>query len=96
MRKTAKALVIVVVSFLGAIALGITSAFAAALAFGATALIVPGTGTPNANGVGGYLQNARDYYMTHTVCGVDGSGCSSTGAGSRSRSAVSKGTGPRR
>ncbi len=75
MRKTAKALVIVVVSFLGAIALGITSAFAAALAFGATALIVPGTGTPNANGVGGYLQNARDYYMTHTVCGVDGSGC---------------------
>ena len=75
MRKTARALVIVVVSFLGAIALGITSAFAAALAFGATALIVPGTGTPNANGVGGYLQNARDYYMTHTVCGVDGSGC---------------------
>lgn len=34
-----------------------------AVALAATALIVPGTGTPNANIVGSYLENARDYYI---------------------------------
>ena len=40
----------------------------ATLALGATALIVPGTGTPNANIVPNYMQNAVDYYLQGTFC----------------------------
>src|SRR5689334_9679877 len=52
--------------------MAVGSAFAAAFAFGATALIVPGTGTPNANIVAGYLQNATDRYITpfNPACGA--------------------------
>jgi hypothetical protein len=56
--------------------LSIASAFAAALAFGAVALIVPGTGTPNANEVGGYLENAASRFIDPSgedVC--TGEGC---------------------
>jgi pimeloyl-ACP methyl ester carboxylesterase len=74
-RKTAKALFLVIVSLLSAIVLGAASAFTAALAFGAVALIVPGTGTPNANIVTNYMENVRDRYLTTTACGADGSGC---------------------
>jgi hypothetical protein len=75
MRKTAKALVLVLISFLGTVALGIASALSAALAFGATALIVPGTGTPNANIVDNYMEQARDRYLTTTACGPTGAAC---------------------
>jgi pimeloyl-ACP methyl ester carboxylesterase len=68
MRKSAKALGLVVISFLAAVVLGVGSAFSAALAFGAVGLIVPGTGTPNANIVDDYLANARDYYLQGTAC----------------------------
>ena len=48
--------------------LGIASAFVSALALAATALIVPGTATPNANVVAGYRENARNYYLQGTPC----------------------------
>ena len=50
----------------------------ATLALGATALIVPGTGTPNANIVPNYMQNARDYYLQGTACTTNG-GCDNPG-----------------
>src|SRR4051794_35460877 len=63
MRKSARALVIVVLAFLSSAFLAIGSAFISALAFGATALIVPGTGTPNANIVENYMEHAADRYI---------------------------------
>jgi PE-PPE domain-containing protein len=72
MRKSARAIGIIVVSLIASVALGIASAFTAAFAFGATALIVPGTGTPNATNVGQYMENARDYYMGGTACANGG------------------------
>jgi hypothetical protein len=60
MRKTARAFVLVLLALLTSTVLGISSAFVAAFALGATtALIVPGTGTPNAEDVSNYMQNAR-------------------------------------
>ncbi|GAB7066125.1 hypothetical protein JCM12141A_04140 [Mycolicibacterium hodleri] len=60
---------------LGAVGLVVGSAFAAALAFGATtALIVPGTGTHNIDGpnaVTGYKENAANRYIN-----VSGQACS--------------------
>ncbi len=72
MRKAAKALFLVIVSLISAIALSAASAFTAALAFGAVALIVPGTGTPKPADVNNYLENARDYYLGGTACGAAG------------------------
>jgi hypothetical protein len=64
MRKSARALVLVVLSLLSAAVLGVTSAFMAAFALGAaTALIVPGTGTPDANVVENYREHAADRYI---------------------------------
>lgn len=65
---------LVLISFLGTIVLGIASAFSASLAFAATALIVPGTGTHNINppdAVTGYKENAAARYIDpagQTVC----------------------------
>ncbi|HEV7423221.1 MAG TPA: PE-PPE domain-containing protein, partial [Mycobacterium sp.] len=75
MRKSAKAVILVIVSIVGSIALGLASAFSAALAFGAVALIVPGTGTPNANIVTNYMEQARDRFLGGTACGPTGAGC---------------------
>ena len=61
---------LVFLSLLTAMALGIASAFMGAVALGATALIVPGTGTPNANIVDDYLDNAWDRYIDGVVCTV--------------------------
>ena len=76
MRKSAQALVLVFLSLLTSVVLGVASVFIATLALGATALIVPGTGTPNATNVPGYMQNARDYYMGGTACA--GASCTLT------------------
>jgi hypothetical protein len=54
---------VAVLALLSSVLLVVASAFLAAFALGAAALIVPGTGTPNANIVGGYLENTRDYYI---------------------------------
>jgi len=64
MRKSARALVLVLLALVSSAVLGIASAFMAAFAVGAaTALIVPGTGTPNANIVENYMEHAADRYI---------------------------------
>lgn len=77
MRRTVRSIGVFFVAMLGAVGLVVGSAFAAALAFGATtALIVPGTGTHNINppnAVIGYKENAADRFIN-----VSGKPCSST------------------
>src|SRR3982750_1732417 len=77
MRRTIRSVWVFFVAMLGAVGLVVGSAFAAALAFGATtALIVPGTGTHNIDGpnpVTGYTENAANRYIN-----VSGKKCSST------------------
>ena len=67
MRKSARVLVLSLLAFLTTVVLGVASAFMAAFALGAaTALIVPGTGTPNANIVADYLSTC-DRPVYHAV-----------------------------
>ena len=76
MRRTIRSIGVFFVAMLGAVGLVVGSAFAAALAFGATALIVPGTGTHNIDGpnaVTGYKENAADRYINES-----GQPCSTT------------------
>ncbi|WP_161600536.1 PE-PPE domain-containing protein [Mycolicibacterium hodleri] len=68
MRRTIRSVGILLVAMLGTVGLAIGSAFSAALAFGAIGLFVPGTGTPDANGIANYLSNARDRYTLNTPC----------------------------
>lgn len=75
MRKPAKSLRLALCSLLGAIVLTASTVFFAAIAFGAIALIVPGTGTPNANIVENYKEQARDRYLKDTACGPTGAAC---------------------
>jgi hypothetical protein len=58
---------------LTAVLITVASTLTMAVALAATALIVPGTGTPNANIVGSYLENARDYYISpfNPACTAD-------------------------
>jgi len=74
MRQSARALVLVVLALVASAILGVSSAFMAALAVGATALIVPGTGTPSANIVEKYMEHAADRY----IAPFTGSACTST------------------
>ncbi len=53
-----------VLALLVAVIVTVATALSLAVALAATALIVPGTGTPNANIVGDYRENARDYYIS--------------------------------
>src|SRR5919198_46202 len=78
MRKFSRAFVVAVLALLTSVVLGVASAFMASLALGATALIVPGTGTHNANDIDGYNSNALDRYITpfsptcqNTTCGTN-------------------------
>ena len=74
MHSRARALALVFVALLTTAALGVVSTVMSALALAATALIVPGTGTSDANIVAGYRQQARDRYMQGTPC-TDQSDC---------------------
>jgi hypothetical protein len=74
MRQSARALVLVVLALVASAILGVSSAFMAALAVGATALIVPGTRTPSANIVEKYMEHAADRY----IAPFTGSACTST------------------
>src|SRR6476619_4365817 len=68
MRKSARVLVLSFLALLTTVVLGVASAFMAAFALGAaTALIVPGTGTPNANNVADYLSHATDRFIAPFV-----------------------------
>ena len=68
MRKIARLVVLSLLGLLSTAVLGAMTALMAAVSLAATALIVPGTGTPNANVVGNYMPNFRDYYMQETEC----------------------------
>ena len=56
-------MLVAVLTFLSAVALGAASAMTAAITLAATALIAPGTGTHNITTVMGYLENARDRFI---------------------------------
>lgn len=80
MRKSAKALALVFIAFLGSLALAIGAAFSAALAFGATALIVPGTGTHNVLTDAPYRNNAANRFINPAgVACTSTDGCSING-----------------
>ena len=68
MRRMLRAVALSGLALLSAIGLGATSTVSAPPAQAVTALVAPGTGTPDANVIAGYLENARDYYMTTTPC----------------------------
>ncbi|UNB51465.1 PE-PPE domain-containing protein [Mycolicibacterium sp. YH-1] len=68
MRKSARVIGLVFVSIIGTIGLAIGAVFGAAFAAGAIALLVPGTGTPNANIVADYRENIRDRFLQTTSC----------------------------
>ncbi|OBG15072.1 hypothetical protein A5765_09525 [Mycolicibacterium celeriflavum] len=72
MRKGIRVVVLSLLGLLSTAVLGAVTALMAAVSLAATALIVPGTGTPNANIVDDYMENFRDYYMQDTVCGNNG------------------------
>lgn len=61
--RTIPAAVAVMLTVLSTVLLGVVSMVTAAFTLAATALIVPGTGTPNANIVAGYKENADTYYI---------------------------------
>ena len=66
-------LISTVLTLLTAALITVASTLTMAVALAATALIVPGTGTPNANIVGDYMENARDYYIApfNPACTAD-------------------------
>src|SRR5882757_6296704 len=79
MRKSARIVVMFVLGMLSSVVLGAAMALTAAVSLAATALIVPGTGTPNANIVDLYRQHATDRYIapfnpscTSTTCTMTG------------------------
>lgn len=67
MRSRARAGVLLVLSVVVVMVLGVASAFMSAVALGATALIVPGTGTPDPE-VENYKQHAWDRYIKGVAC----------------------------
>ena len=80
MRKSAKALVLVFAALVGSLGLTIGAAFSAAFAFGATALIVPGTGTHNVLTNTDYRNNAVDRFINPVVgCDPDSPSCTVQG-----------------
>ncbi|AEV71405.1 PE-PPE domain-containing protein [Mycolicibacterium rhodesiae NBB3] len=68
MRKMGRVVVLFLLSLVGTAVLTAVASLVTAVSLAATALIVPGTGTPNANGITGYMTNFRDYYMRRTPC----------------------------
>ncbi|MCV7298204.1 PE-PPE domain-containing protein [Mycobacterium barrassiae] len=76
MRKVGRVVRIFLLSLLSTAVLAAATAIVAAVSLAATAVIVPGTGTPNANNVGMYMENFRDYYMQRTCSDIDpANGC---------------------
>src|SRR3954468_13197579 len=76
MRKAPKAALLLLIS----LALVVASTFAAAVSVAVTALIVPGTGTPNADKVTGFEQNVQNYYLGAKSCSASsGAACTLQG-----------------
>ena len=72
MRRAIRSLFVVSLALIGVVGVWIASTITAAVTLTATALIVPGTGTPDANIVNNYLEHVRDYYLGDTPCGNGG------------------------
>lgn len=73
MRKAVRIVFLFVVGLLSSAFLGVITAMVTAVSLAATApiaLVVPGTGTPNANIVTNYMEQARDRFMRTTPCTV--------------------------
>lgn len=70
---TARRSITALFTLLTAVLITVASTLTMAVALAATALIVPGTGTPNAGDVTGYMENARDYYIApfNPACTAD-------------------------
>src|SRR5947209_863421 len=79
MRKFSRAVVVAVLALLSTAVLGAVTALMAAVSLAATALIVPGTGTPNANIVADYRQNAADRYIAPFEPCTSTNGCNLVG-----------------
>ncbi len=82
MRRTVRSILVLMLALTGVVAVAVAGVVTSFVALAATALIVPGTGTPNANVVPGYMQNAVGRYLTQTRCYENGnpSGCDTPGA----------------
>jgi pimeloyl-ACP methyl ester carboxylesterase len=80
MRKGIRVLVVFLLSLLSTAVLGVVAAIMSAVSLAATALIVPGTGTPDANNVDLYRQHAIDRYSApfNPSC-TSTNGCTLTG-----------------
>ena len=63
MRRYARAVVVALLTFLGAVAIGVMAVLTSAVTLAAFALIVPGTGTHNIDTVKGYKENALNRYI---------------------------------
>lgn len=78
MRKAGRLIVLFFVSLLSTALLGVVTALMSAVSLAATALIVPGTGTPDANVVEGFKENAQTRYLApfsncdDATCTLDG------------------------
>jgi hypothetical protein len=71
MRKAVRIVFLFVVGLLSSAFLGVITAMMTAVSLAATApiaLVVPGTGTPDANIVTNYMEQARDRFMRTTPC----------------------------
>ncbi|HEX2284457.1 MAG TPA: PE-PPE domain-containing protein, partial [Mycobacterium sp.] len=81
MRKAVRVVVLVFLGVLSTAVMGVVTALMSAISLAATALIVPGTGTPNANIVTNYMENAADRYIapfSDPTC-TSTNGCTLTG-----------------
>lgn len=68
LHSAARSALVAVLAVIATVVLGITTSLGVAFTLTATtALIVPGTGTPNPGAVGAYEANARDYYIETTT-----------------------------
>jgi hypothetical protein len=63
MRKYLRGVVVALLTFLGALAIGATAVLTSAITLAAYALIVPGTGTHNITTMMGYKENALSRYI---------------------------------
>ena len=63
MKKVVHSALVGAATLLGVVVLAIGATMSSAVSLAAKAFIVPGTGTPNANVVGGYLEQALDRYI---------------------------------
>lgn len=76
--RIARQSILTVLALVTAVLVAIGSAMSMAVALAATALIVPGTGTPKAGDVADYMTNALKYYIAPSDAWSP-SGCTTTG-----------------